>query len=342
MQPSMRALSLINRPDLLLGLRRYQTTHNIQVTPMSQSSYVIGLEACINLLQNMRVRVFSLEQLFAQDKLGGSPSEWIETLRGFDQCMTEAVSSAVSAWPTGFSKDLQFLQECMTKWANMPSAAVYSLIPLDNGGDPLTLNICQHRDVLTDAVSINRIILRAVEIVAHEKLQGLCKHILQSSPKIQEPEMVSLARDLGEAACSLRLRIAWSEIHELLSAPAPGQMTQTQPMETMRKIARILYFWYLNALKKREKYVEMNFDGDEHFLNVHGLHISDPLPTVDGESDNGFDTWLRAGRTVLSRACFGVQQISHQNPVYAYPSHDQSYPPYNQSAFTFGGASFQT
>ena len=182
------------------------------------------------------------------------------------------------------------------------------------------LNIYENQAFLESVMVINRIILRAIEKVAHEVLQKQCKNLLQTSSKVQEPEFTTFIRVFGKLANSLRLRIAWCDMHERSSTKSAK--TVAGKADELKRVTRIIYFWYLTAMKKRQKDLGLSSRVEQNHLIVGGTFVPDPLPDVDSdESDENFEAWLSHGHEVLSNAGLAEQPL-YSHPTVSWLSHD--------------------
>ena len=168
-------------------------------------------------------------------------------------------------------------------------------------------------------MAINRIILRAVEIIAHEAIQKQCKNMLKTSSRAQAHDLTALLQNLGKIANTLRLRIAWCDVHEQ-SSTGNAEILAAK-MRELKKVTRIIYFWYVTAWKKRQKDPSMNFHDQQNHLSVGEILVPDPFPDPDSdESDESFKSWLSHGQAVLAAAGLSEQ------PTHTYPSFTQYFP----------------
>ena len=181
-------------------------------------------------------------------------------------------------------------------------------------------------------MALNRIILRSIEILGHRSLQKQCKMILQTSAKAPGPEIVALVQALGKIACSLRLRIALTKAYEQPSVE--NAETLTDPMDRLKNVTRIIYFWFLIGLKKRQKDVDMDFHGETNHLSINGRHVSDPFPPRESdESNSSFETWLSHGQAVLLDAGLSEHPSNSYHTLHRSFDRDQSFSSWGQVSF---------
>ena len=181
----------------------------------------------------------------------------------------------------------------------MPGMADFELVPCQTANPPLWAHEGFHKF----AANLNRIPLKAFEILGHNALQKACNSLFQTSPKMDPLKMAELGRDLGKVVCSQRLRQAWSSLHEL--PLSYEQQRSAAHLERLRHVTRSLYFWYIRVQKKIDRNMDLVHNSEQNFFEINGKRVADPLPVI--ESEEQYQAWCRQGQAVLFAAGLGGQ-----------------------------------
>lgn len=191
------------------------------------------------------------------------------------------------------------IQERLSYCMLMPGMADFELVPCKTANLPRWA----HKDFHIFAASLNRIPLRAIEILGHNALQKSCNSLFQTSPKMDALDMAALGRDLGKVACSQRLQQAWSLLH---GAPTSyEQQRSAAHLESLKHVIRSLYFWYIRVQTKIDRKVDLSHNSEQNFFEINGRKVADPLPVI--ESEEQYQAWCRQGQAVLFDAGLGGQ-----------------------------------
>ena len=193
------------------------------------------------------------------------------------------------------NKNQERLSSCML----MPGMADFELVPCQTASLPRWA----HEDFHTFAANLNRIPLRAIEILGHNTLQKACNSLFQTSPKMDALKMAELGRDLGKVVCSQRLRQAWSSLHD--HPLSYEQQRSAAHLECLTHVTRSLYFWYIRVQKKIDRKVDLLHNSEQNYFEINGRRVADPLPVI--ESEEQYQAWCRHGQAVLFAAGLGGQ-----------------------------------
>ena len=174
----------------------------------------------------------------------------------------------------------------------MPCRNMYQLVAHGTSQSPQPLNIYHSPDMTSFAATINRVVLRAIELVVHDSLQRQCNEVVKKTSSISRSALVALVPQLGKIVCSLRLRYAWGHLHGDHSI-----------LKASENIARIYFDYYMRALKKSQITADCigpNSHGGSNHTSIDGKLILDPFPPPN--SPGHFDEWLRDGYLILQQA----------------------------------------
>lgn len=191
------------------------------------------------------------------------------------------------------------IQERLLSSMLMPGMADFELVPCQTVKPPRWA----HEDFHMFAANLNRIPLRAFEILGHNALQKACNSLFQTSPKMDATKMAELARDLGKVVCSQRLRQAWSSLHE--TRLSYEQQRSTAHLERLTHVTRSLYFWYIRVQRKIDRKLDLLHNSEQNYFEINGRRVADPLPVI--ESEEQYQAWCRHGQAVLFAAGLGGQ-----------------------------------
>ena len=172
--------------------------------------------------------------------------------------------------------------------------ARYSLAPNSGELQHQVLRISDRRQAELAAL-LNRIVLRAAEILGHNRLQQQCNDLYQTTGSVDADKLYI---DLGKTVCALRLKYVWTMAYEPQNSGL--WYGESDPAESERDIMRTIYDWFLKArekLAKTHKSAGVEFRTEDNYLLMGGRCIRDPLPSA--ESDEGFRAWLEYGQQVL-------------------------------------------
>ncbi|KAL9102574.1 MAG: hypothetical protein Q9163_002292 [Psora crenata] len=268
---------MIDGAALLKVLGCLRSEYRLLVSTATSSSYLLDLGTCYDLLLRVEKPVYQLAHIFDQAKRRPVSLDWLNAVKDYED--------------PGLSVPDRF-----AKWCLLPCRNTYQLVPYRGTSSPKSLSM----ELLGSAATLNRIALRALELVTHDVLQKKCKDMLKTSCEIEAPGLVALVQELGKIACSLRLRHAWEQAfgdHGPLDAA-----DVMAPTTRVANVARSYYDYYLRALKKRQREptVGLNLSNQQNYTKVDDKLIFDPFP-VPG-SQGSFEDWLGYGLVVLQQA----------------------------------------
>ena len=214
----------------------------------------------------------------------------------------------------------------------MPSHAVYEFVSLD---DNATCSDIQDHKCLRAAASLSRIILRAHELLTHRAMQRACMKLVPGTLKLEDHDgLVCLVEQLGKLACTMRLRHAFCMISHRQDEYRVDTQDQLRcDIERLQTVAKIIYFWYHYALRKRNKDVDRRFHDAPNTLHANGTTVKDPFP--GSVTNEGFEAWLADGERILEQTGLAPQppqSIKHQQQHPPYHMQTQAPHPLQQSA----------
>ena len=192
------------------------------------------------------------------------------------------------------------------------------------------VNIIDEQDLFA-AFSLSRLVLHARELVTNSTVQKQCTKLVPIKLKLEDHgPFTQLVQDVGKLACRMRLYHALWFVSYPQSTPASSS-DEVARYEILRlcTVTRIIYWWYLYALKKRNRDIGGDFDDTRNVLCVFGRDIIDPFP--ESTSVDGFNTWLADGKRVVEQAGL-LALLCRPTPSIIHTDHrpQRSYRQYHQ------------
>lgn len=184
----------------------------------------------------------------------------------------------------------------------MPSRAGFEIVSLceDVSSRPMDVENEEDKAEILIAAQLSRIICRALEVSAFKFLQKELNNLTKGSKSNEGAE--KFVRELGQLLVTLRWRICWWEL--LGDGSAIQDDSRDRYVERVKKITRVLYFYYCNAKKKLPSWTDPQSLKGIQSRYADAEPIFDDFPHTD--SIEGFHEWMTHGQDLIHEA--GVQQ----------------------------------
>lgn len=182
----------------------------------------------------------------------------------------------------------------------MPSRASYDFVAIDGKFPDMPMNVKdpEGQANIMLAAQLSRIVCRKLEVAGYEELQRM----LNNWSKEIIPDQAQFVRQLGQILLTLRWRVSWWEL--LGDGGTTEDIGKERFEDRVRRICRVLYFYYCNARKKLPAFSDPQGLDGVWSSYADASTIYDDFPKV--ESIEAFTQWMERGKELIVEA--GVAQ----------------------------------